>query len=85
MRRFVHRALRQFLRPAESFHKIQGLVSFQVAPATAAGICAFAFASHGVYLETNVRTAIFHELYPQAEGVTELNLPAGAVTCPAKC
>ena len=39
-----------------------------IGPATAAGICAFAFNLHGVYLETNVRTVFLHELYPQAEG-----------------
>ena len=33
-----------------------------IGPATAAGIRAFAFNLHGVYLETNVRTVLLHEL-----------------------
>lgn len=52
--------------------------------ATAAGIRAFAFNLHGVYLETNVRTVFLHELYPQAEGVPDSELvPLVELTCPA--
>ena len=49
--------LKQFLKQAESFHKIKKeLVKLPgIGPATAAGIRAFAFNLHGVYLETNVR------------------------------
>ena len=55
-----------------------------IGPATAAGICTFAFNLHGVYLETNVRTVFLHELYPQAEGVPDSELvPLVELTCPA--
>ena len=55
-----------------------------IGPATAAGIRAFAFNLHGVYLETNVRTVFLHELYPQAEGVPDSELvPLVELTCPA--
>ena len=55
-----------------------------IGPATAAGIRAFAFNLHGVYLETNVRTVFLHELYPQAEGVPDSELvPVVELTCPA--
>ena len=55
-----------------------------IGPATAAGICAFAFNLHGVYLETNVRTVFLHELYPQADGVPDSELvPLVELTCPA--
>lgn len=55
-----------------------------IGPATAAGIRAFAFNLHGVYLETNVRTVFLHELYPQAEGVPDSELiPLVDLTCPA--
>ena len=55
-----------------------------IGPATAAGIRAFAFNLHGVYLETNVRTVFLHELYPQAEGVPDSELiHLVELTCPA--
>lgn len=55
-----------------------------IGPATAAGIRAFAFNLHGVYLETNVRTVFLHKLYPQAEGVPDSELvPLVELTCPA--
>lgn len=55
-----------------------------IGPATAAGIRAFAFNLHGVYLETNVRTVFLHELYPQAERVPDSELiPLVELTCPA--
>ena len=55
-----------------------------IGPATAAGIRAFAFNLHGVYLETNVRAVFLHELYPQAEGVPDSELiPLVELTCPA--
>ena len=54
-----------------------------IGPATAAGIRAFAFNLHGVYLETNVRTVFLHELYPQADGVPDSELiPLVELTCP---
>ncbi len=55
-----------------------------VGPATAAGIRAFAFDLHAVYLETNVRTVFLHELYPGVEGVPDAELvPLVKATCPA--
>jgi A/G-specific adenine glycosylase len=54
-----------------------------IGPATAAGIRAFAYNLPGVYLETNVRAVMLHELYPDAERVPDREL-AGLVrmTCP---
>lgn len=52
--------------------------------ATAAGIRAFAFDLHAVYLETNVRTVFLHELYPLSDGVADSELvPLVRDTCPA--
>lgn len=45
-----------------------------IGPATAAGICAFAYNEHGVYLETNVRTVLLHEFYPEEKGVSDKEL-----------
>lgn len=54
-----------------------------IGPATAAGIRAFAFNLHGVYLETNVRTVLLHELLAGREGVSDRELSALAdLTCP---
>ena len=54
-----------------------------IGPATAAGIRAFAFDLPAVYLETNVRTVLLHELYPQAEGVPDKELvPVLERVCP---
>ena len=54
-----------------------------IGPATAAGIRAFAFNLHGVYLETNVRTVLLHELFPGCEGVPDKELiPLADATCP---
>jgi len=54
-----------------------------IGPATAAGIRAFAFDLPGVYLETNVRTVLLHELYPDAAGVPDAELvPVVRATCP---
>ncbi|QOY60579.1 HhH-GPD family protein [Thermophilibacter immobilis] len=55
-----------------------------IGPATAAGIRAFAFDLHSVYLETNVRTVFLHELYPSSDGVADSELvPLVRDTCPA--
>ena len=55
-----------------------------VGPATAAGIRAFAFDLHSVYLETNVRAVFLHELFPDVEGVPDRELvPLVDATCPA--
>ena len=55
-----------------------------IGPATAAGIRAFAFDLHSVYLETNVRTVFLHELFPGEEGVSDRTIaPLVGLTCPA--
>ena len=55
-----------------------------IGPATAAGIRAFAFDLPGVYLETNVRAVLLHELFPGREGVADRELvPVLRATCPA--
>ena len=55
-----------------------------IGPATAAGILAFAFDLHSVYLETNVRTVFLHELFPGEQGVSDRTLlPLVDATCPA--
>ena len=42
-----------------------------IGPATAGGVCAFAYREPVVYLETNVRTVFLHELFPGEEGVSD--------------
>ncbi len=42
-----------------------------IGPATASGIRAFAFDLPGVYLETNVRTVVLHELFADRDGVAD--------------
>lgn len=55
-----------------------------VGPATAAGIMAFAFDRHAVYLETNVRAVLLHELFAGVGGVPDRWLvPLVDATCPA--
>jgi A/G-specific adenine glycosylase len=54
-----------------------------IGPATAAGIRAFAFNLPSMYLETNVRTVLLHELYPDAVDVPDRELvPIVEATCP---
>lgn len=54
-----------------------------IGPATAAGIRAFAFDLPAVYLETNVRSVLLHELFPAAESVSDRELvPILRATCP---
>lgn len=54
-----------------------------IGPATAAGIRAFAFDLPGVYLETNVRTVILHEFFPNQYDVSDkLVAPLVELTCP---
>lgn len=45
-----------------------------IGPATAAGICAFAFNQHAVYLETNVRSVLLHHLFVGEEDVSDREL-----------
>ena len=62
-----------------------GLVALPgIGPATAAGIRAFAYNEHAVYLETNVRSVLIHELFPGVDGVSDKELvPIVDATCPA--
>jgi len=63
----------------------EGLVALPgIGPATAAGIRAFAYNEHAVYLETNVRSVLIHELFPGVDGVSDKELvPIVDATCPA--
>lgn len=45
-----------------------------VGPATAAGVRAFAYDEPGVYLETNVRAVLLHELFADENGVSDAAL-----------
>lgn len=42
-----------------------------IGPVTAAGVRAFAFGKHGVYLDTNVRAVFLHELLADRDGVSD--------------
>lgn len=54
-----------------------------IGPATAAGIRAFAFNAHSLYLETNVRAVFLHELFPGVEQVSDGELkPLVDMCCP---
>ena len=54
-----------------------------IGPATAAGIRAFSFNLHAVYLETNVRAVFLHELFAEEEDVPDRDLlPLVDATCP---
>lgn len=56
-----------------------------IGPATAAGVMAFAHRKPGVYLETNVRAVFIHELFPDAEKVSDKQLvPLVAAACPSE-
>ena len=53
-----------------------------IGPATAGGICAFAYNEPGLYLETNVRTVFLHELFPEREQVPDKEIaPCVERTC----
>lgn len=54
-----------------------------IGPATAAGVIAFAYNRPSVYIETNVRSVFLHELFPDAQDVSDKQLaPYVADTCP---
>lgn len=56
-----------------------------IGPATAQGIRSFAFDLPGVYLETNVRTVFLHQLFPDAQGVSDKQLiPLVRQACPGE-
>ncbi len=81
----VHRAARAIVEAGGAFPSGEkDLVSLPgIGPATAAGIRAFAFDLHGVYLETNVRAVVLHELFAGREGVPDRELlPVVEETCP---
>lgn len=53
-----------------------------IGQATAAGVVAFAFDRPSVYLETNVRTVLLHELFPGVDAVDDKVLaPLAAAAC----
>ena len=81
----VHRAARAVAEAGEGFpREAPALTALPgIGPATAAGIRAFAFDLHGVYLETNVRAVMLHELFAEREGVSDRELvPLVEATCP---
>lgn len=54
-----------------------------VGPATAAGVCAFAYNRPSVYIETNVRAVFIHEFFPQVQEVKDSQIyPLVEATCP---
>lgn len=67
-----------FPRDAQALQALPG-----IGPATAQGIRAFAFDLPGVYLETNVRTVMLHQLFPDVPDVPDCELvPLVEATCP---
>jgi len=55
-----------------------------VGPATAAGVCVFAYQIPQVYLETNVRTVFIHELFADHDSIHDREIiPLVRQTCPA--
>ena len=65
-------------------HAVDELVKLPgIGPATAAGVVAFAYDKHAMYLETNVRSVFLHELFPNSERVPDREIvPFVADTCP---
>lgn len=67
-----------FPQNSEDLVKLPG-----IGPATAAGITAFAFNKHAIYLETNVRAVFLHEFFPEVPSVPDKQLlPLIETTCP---
>jgi A/G-specific adenine glycosylase len=64
-------------------HEYDALVRLPgIGPATAAGICVFAYQQPQVYLETNVRTVFLHEFFAEDDAVSDRELiPYVAQTC----
>lgn len=53
-----------------------------IGPATATGVCVFAYQIPQVYLETNVRTVFIHEFFPTADKVPDREIiPLVKQTC----
>jgi A/G-specific adenine glycosylase len=53
-----------------------------VGPATAAGVCVFAFGEPQVYLETNVRTVYLHHFFEGCDGIPDKEIiPLVEATC----
>ena len=83
---YLHKAANIIASEFDEFpHDTKALESLpSIGPSTAAGIKAFAFNEHSVYLETNVRTVFLHELFPDAEEVPDkVLIPYVSQTCPA--
>lgn len=60
----------------------EGLVALPgVGPATAAGVCAFAYQKPASYLETNVRSVFLHLLFPHEEQVPDKRLAPYVADC----
>ena len=81
----VHRAAQTIVAVGGEFPREASVLTALpgIGPATAAGIRAFAFDLHSVYLETNVRTVMLHELFAGREGVADRELvPLVEATCP---
>lgn len=81
----VHRAAQAIAQAGGEFpREVRELTALPgIGPATAAGIRAFAFDLHSVYLETNVRTVFLHELFAGREGVADRELvPLVDAACP---
>lgn len=54
-----------------------------IGPSTSAGVRIFAFKQPDMYLETNVRAVLIHELFPEQEAVPDKELkPLVEATCP---
>ncbi|MCL2882449.1 MAG: adenine glycosylase [Coriobacteriia bacterium] len=52
-----------------------------IGPATASGVMAFAYNEPAPYLETNVRAVFLHELFPEAENVSDREVMALVERC----
>lgn len=60
----------------------EGLLALPgVGPATAAGVCAFAYRMPAPYLETNVRSVFLHLLFPEDDRVSDSRLAPYVADC----
>lgn len=60
----------------------EGLLALPgVGPATAAGVCAFAYQKSAPYLETNVRSVFLHLLFPDEDQVPDKRLAPYVADC----
>ena len=65
-------------------HSYDELVALPgIGPATAAGVISFAYDEPAIYIETNVRSVFLHELFPDADGISDKELrPYVQDSCP---